>query len=410
MEYGLIGEKLTHSFSKEIHAKIGNYPYELLEIPREKLSEFLALKNFRAVNVTIPYKEAVIPFLNDISAEAKKIGAVNLIVNKNGALYGYNTDYYGAKRMIERADIQVKGKKALILGSGGTKKTLYAVLSDLGAKEILIVSRKKSDDAITYEEATYLHNDAEIIANATPVGMFPSIDDMPIDPDCFKNLSGVIDVIYNPLTTRLIESVQARGIPRTNGLYMLAAQAVRAYSLVKDIPTDESLCESVYVKTLREKRNVVLIGMPSSGKTEIGKRIAEKTGRIFIDTDFLTQRRTGKCPAAFIKEYGEAAFRAEEAISVKEAAAKTGCVIATGGGIINVSENIRFLKKNGKIFFLDRPLSLLSADENHPLSETRAALERLYEKRLPLYLSATDERIKNDSDEESAAEQILRGL
>ena len=410
MEYGLIGEKLTHSFSKEIHAKIGNYPYELLEIPREKLSEFLALKNFGAVNVTIPYKEAVIPFLNDISAEAKKIGAVNLIVNKNGALYGYNTDYYGAKRMIERADIQVKGKKALILGSGGTKKTLYAVLSDLGAKEILIVSRKKSDDTITYEEATYLHNDAEIIANATPVGMFPSIDDMPIDPDCFKNLSGVIDVIYNPLTTRLIESVQARGIPRTNGLYMLAAQAVRAYSLVKDIPTDESLCESVYVKTLREKRNVVLIGMPSSGKTEIGKRIAEKTGRIFIDTDFLTQRRTGKCPAAFIKEYGEAAFRAEEAISVKEAAAKTGCVIATGGGIINVSANIRFLKKNGKIFFLDRPLSLLSADENHPLSETRAALERLYEKRLPLYLSAADERIKNDYDEESAAEQILRGL
>lgn len=416
MEYGLIGEKLGHSFSKEIHAKIGNYPYELLEIPREKLPEFLLKKQFKAINVTIPYKEAALPYLNVVSRKAEKIGAVNLIVNRGGVLYGYNTDYYGAKRLIERANVQVKGKKALILGSGGTRRTLYAVLSDMGAREILTVSRSAATQrganhtVVTYEEAIQKHADAEIILNATPVGMFPDFDGMPVDIDDFPRLCGVIDVIYNPLCTRLIEKARARNIPCDNGLFMLAAQAVQASAIMRDLPLDDSLCEKVYRETLLQKRNIVLIGMPTSGKSTVGALLGKLTGKPLSDTDALTERRLNKTIPEIFAEFGATAFRKEESVTIKEVAAKTGCIVSTGGGVVLSSENIRLLKKNGKIFFLDRPKELLSAGGGRPLSSNAAALNQMYEKRLPLYLAAADCRIVNDSSPENAAKEILQNL
>lgn len=416
MEYGLIGEKLCHSFSKEIHAKIGDYPYELLEIPREQLPEFLLKKQFKAINVTIPYKETALSYLNVVSREAEKIGAVNLIVNRGGALYGYNTDYYGAKHLIERANVQVAGKKALILGSGGTRRTLYAVLSDMGAREILTVSRSAATqnganpDVVSYEEAIQKHADAEIILNATPVGMFPDFDGMPVDPDDFPRLSGVIDVIYNPLCTRLIEKARARNIPCDNGLFMLAAQAVQASAIMRDVPLDEALCEKVYRETLSQKRNLVLIGMPTSGKTTVGALLGKLTGKPLFDTDALTELRLHKTIPEIFAESGETAFRKEESVTIKEVAAKTGYIVATGGGAILSSENIRLLKKNGKIFFLDRPKELLTAGGGRPLSSNGAALNELYEKRLPLYLAAADCRIVNATTPENAAREILRNL
>ena len=395
MEYGLIGEKLTHSFSAEIHALIGDYSYELREIPKEKLQDFLTEKAFSAVNVTIPYKQAVLPFLSGISPEAEKIGAVNLIVNRNGKLYGYNTDYYGAKRLIERANVQVKGKKALILGSGGTRQTLFAVLTDMGAKEIITVSRKKTADTITYEEAVTLHTNADLLINSTPVGMYPHPNETPVDPALFPRLCGVIDVIYNPLRTDFTEKAHLLGVPAANGLYMLAAQAVKASAIMRgvaltDAETDD-LCETVYRKTLQSKQNIVLIGT-------------------LYDTDVLTATREGKTVREIFLQDGEKAFRTAEDKTVRDLSGKTGCIIATGGGTVLNAENVRLLKKNGKLFFLDRPLSKLSVGADRPLSSSYAALAAMYEKRLPLYLSAADERIANDGDAETAAENILNLL
>lgn len=414
MEYGLIGEKLTHSFSAEIHALIGDYSYDLREIPKEKLQDFLTEKAFSAVNVTIPYKQAVLPFLSGISPEAEKIGAVNLIVNRNGKLFGYNTDYYGAKRLIERANVQVKSKKALILGSGGTRQTLFAVLTNMGAKEIITVSRKKTADTITYEEAVTLHTNAELLINATPVGMYPHPNETPVDPALFPLLCGVIDVIYNPLRTDFTEKAHLLGVPAANGLYMLAAQAVKASAIMRGVAltdaTTDDLCETVYRKTLQSKQNIVLIGMPDSGKSTVGALLAKKTGRTLYDTDVLTATREGKTVREIFLQDGEKAFRTAEDKTVRDLSGKTGCIIATGGGTVLNAENVRLLKKNGKLFFLDRPLSKLSVGADRPLSSSYAALTAMYEKRLPLYLSAADERIANDGDAETAAENILNLL
>ncbi|MGN1052530.1 MAG: shikimate kinase, partial [Candidatus Scatosoma sp.] len=313
-------------------------------------------------------------------------------------------------------------KKALILGSGGTRRTLYAVLSDSGAREIITVSRSaaaKNGDAptsakqfpcVTYEQAKTQHADAEIIVNATPVGMFPAFDDMPVDPDCFPRLCGVVDVIYNPLRTRLIEKARARNIPCANGLFMLAAQAVQASSIMRGVPLDETLCEKVYKEVLAQKQNVVLVGMPTSGKSTVGAILSKLTGKPLSDTDALTEQRLQKSIPEFFAESGEAAFRREESLTVKDVAAKTGCIIATGGGVVLSPENIRLLKKNGKIFFLDRPKELLTAGGGRPLSSNAEALGRMYEKRLPLYLAAADCRIVNDSSPEDAAREILHNL
>lgn len=254
MEYGLIGEKLGHSFSREIHEKLGDYKYELCELTREGVISLMKERQFRAINVTIPYKETVIVYLDEMSESAKKIGAVNTVVNRGGRLYGYNTDYYGAMQLFLHSGVRVTDKKVLILGTGGTSKTMRSVVSDMGAREIIVVSRHEGEGVITYEKAKACHSDAEVIVNTTPVGMYPNSDACPIDIECFPRLCGVIDVIYNPLDTQLILKAKARGIAAEGGLYMLVAQGVMASALFTGKDADTSVLDKIYGEVLSEKQ------------------------------------------------------------------------------------------------------------------------------------------------------------
>ena len=284
MKYGLIGEKLPHSFSKIIHAKIADYDYELKELKKSELEEFMLAKDFCAVNVTIPYKKEVMKYLDNISHSAKKIGAVNTVVNKNGALFGYNTDYLGLKSLIEKKGVDLKGKTVLILGSGGTSLTALGVCEDMGAKEVLRVSRNKKGNCITYSDLSeYYH--ADVIINTTPVGMYPDTDKTPLDISSFKKLEAVFDVIYNPLRTNLVLSAQNIGVKAEGGLYMLVAQAVYASEYFLDKKYDEKLIDKIYSSLLCERENIVLSGMPGSGKSTVGKMLANDLNKAFIDTD-----------------------------------------------------------------------------------------------------------------------------
>ena len=280
MDYGLIGKKLGHSFSKTIHESIMNYEYILKELNEEELDSFMKEKDFKAINVTIPYKHEVIKYLDELDDSVKKIGACNVVVNKDGYLSGYNSDYFGLKSLIHKNSIVVKDKKCLILGSGGTSKTAYWVLKDLEAKEIIFVSRSKKEGCITYDEA-YELSDVNIIVNTTPKGMYPNNDELIIDISKFDKLEGVVDVIFNPLRTRLIEQAISKGIKNAGGLYMLVAQAVKAIEYFKDIKLDEKNIDEVYLKLLKEKENVVLIGMPGCGKSTIAKELKGK----LVDVD-----------------------------------------------------------------------------------------------------------------------------
>ena len=408
MKYGLIGEKLGHSFSKEIHAEIGMYDYELKEIPREKIKEFFEEKDFLGINVTIPYKEEVIPFLDWISEDAKKIGAVNTIVNRNGKLYGYNTDYYGAKNLIIKTGVEINNKKVLILGTGGTSKTLFSVVKDLGAREIIKVSRSGKDNCVKYDEAVKLHGDAEVIVNTTPSGMYPNGDSVPIDINAFVKTEGVIDVIYNPLNTRLVLQAKEKNIKASGGLYMLVGQAVKAAEHFMNAEIDkERITNDIYEKIISRKLNVVLIGMPGSGKSTVGKIIAEKTGKTFIDTDELIERETGLSPGQIITGYGEQYFRNIEKETVKKAAQGNGAVIATGGGIVKDGDNISELKKNGVICFIDRDIGLLAMTPDRPLSSDAVKLKKIFDERYDKYLSGADFTVKSDSTAEDVADRII---
>jgi len=394
MEYACIGEHLKHSFSKEIHNELADYEYEIKEIASDELESFALKADFKAINVTIPYKELIMPYLYKIDEHASSIGAVNTVVNKNGKLYGYNTDFYGMSELIRHAGISVLGKKAAILGSGGTAKTATAVLKALGASEILLVSRKTEIGKISYTELYNNHADTEIIINTTPVGMFPSTDASPIDPTRFKSLSGVIDAVYNPLRTTLISRSRELGIPAEGGLYMLVAQAVRASEIFLDTKYPEGELERVYSKILRKKENIVLIGMPSSGKTTLGRQLSFTLGRELYDSDEIVSRNTGMEIKDIFSRYGETKFRQFECDAISELSLKNGSVISTGGGAILNRKNIFSLKKNGILIFLDRDLEDLVATSDRPLSSDRAALEKRYYERLPIYKSVADITLK----------------
>ncbi len=406
----MIGEKLSHSFSGEIHKKIGDYPYELLELRPKDVVPFLQKKEFRAINVTIPYKETVIPYLDEISEDAEKIGAVNTVVNRGGKLYGYNTDYYGAQKLMQSADLDPKGKKVLILGTGGTSKTLSAVVRDGDAREIVKVSRHASKDAVSYEEAYQKHTDAEIVINTTPVGMFPHGEGCPIELAAFPRLEGVIDVVYNPLKTRFVQKARVLGKKATGGLLMLAAQAVYASALFFGRERDESLCDSVYRAVLREKQNIVLVGMPSSGKSTVGRALAEKLGLVFTDSDEEIVKAAGKTIPELFAGEGEAAFRDKETAVLAALSAKSGLVIATGGGAILRQENLEALRANGRIYFLDRSPDKLTPTDDRPLSKDAEALAKRYRERYPLYLAAADCRVPNDGDVSEAVQFIVKDL
>ena len=413
MKYGLIGERLGHSFSGEIHALLGEYEYELCEIAQDDLDGFMRARDFLGINVTMPYKTAVMPYLDWIDGPAREIGAVNTVVKAGGKLCGYNTDYYGIMMLlVDRARIDAKGKKAAILGTGGTSKTALAVLTSLGACEILRVSRGKKDGSISYEELYSEHSDVEIIVNTTPVGMYPNIYECPVDLSKFENLIGVIDVVYNPINTALVQDARKRGIRAEGGLYMLVAQAAVASELFLDEngATSPSDIERIYEKIKAKKENTVLVGMPSSGKSTVGRLLAERLGRRFVDTDELITEGIGMSIPEYFERYGEAAFREVECEVIREISAESSLVIATGGGAVLREENVSNLKKNGKIYFIDRPIDALIPTDDRPLSRDRSALLELYEKRYPIYCSLCDVRIDADCDATSVCEKILENL
>ncbi len=406
MKYACIGEHLKHSFSKEIHNELADYEYEIKEIPKDELEAFALKGDFKAINVTIPYKELIMPYLYEIDGHARAIGAVNTVVNRDGRLYGYNTDFYGMTELIRHAGISVFGKKAAILGSGGTAKTARAVLTALGAKEILTVSRGNGEGVISYEELYREHSDTEIIINTTPVGMFPNVKDSPIEPSRFPRLSGVIDAVYNPLRTALVLGARSLGIPAEGGLYMLVAQAVRASEIFIDKNYPKEELSRVYKKVLRDKENIVLIGMPSSGKTTLGRQLSFTLGRELFDSDELIISRTGMEIKDIFEKYGEAEFRKIESEVIAELSQKTGAVISTGGGAILNSGNVFELRKNGILVFLDRELDALSATSDRPLSSDREALERRYRERLPIYRACADITLKVEGTPEELAARL----
>ncbi len=414
MQYGCIGEKLSHSFSKEIHALIGDYSYEIKEIAREELQAFMTCADFLGINVTIPYKEEVIPYLDFIDDSARTIGAVNTIVKREGKLFGYNTDFYGMLLLIRRMGVSADGKKAAILGTGGTAKTARAVLTHLGAGEIITVGRREKEGVISYTELYEKHSDTDIIVNTTPCGMYPYADGSEeraasaVDISRFPSLAAVLDAVYNPLSTDLVLSGREREIPSEGGLYMLVAQAVRASEMFFNTEYDRETCERLYKKILDGKQNTVLIGMPTSGKSTVGRILSEMTGKPFIDTDDVVREKIGMEITDFFRKNGESAFRDVESEAVREVSALGGYIIATGGGVILRDENVMRLRRNGKLFFLDRPLSKLIPSGDRPLAFDVDAIKRRYEERYDRYLSSADIRIDIKEDPEGVARRIIK--
>lgn len=407
MKYGLIGERLSHSFSKPVHESIADYTYEIKEIPRDELDPFMRERAFIGINVTIPYKQSVIPYLDFIDEAARKIGAVNTVVNRDGVLYGYNTDFGGMKMLIEKQGFSYEGKKIVILGSGGTAKTAKAVAEYLGAKEVVTVSRRGE---VNYENLLTLHGDCDYIINTTPCGMYPDTDESAVDVSLFGKLRGVTDAVYNPLKTKLCLDCEKAGISCECGLYMLISQAVLASQIFSGKSFDvKKTADEVYGRILNEKRNIVLIGMPGSGKTTVGRALAERLGKSFVDTDELITGEYG-CISDIFAEKGEAFFRDIESVAVKRTALKNGLVIATGGGAVLRKENVRYLKHNGVLFFLDRPLGDIAPTDDRPLSRDFEALKKRYEERYDIYLSCCDEKINIDGSVESAVSRITEKL
>ncbi len=404
--YGCIGERLKHSFSKQIHNALADYDYELIEIARDKLADFARAADFRAINVTIPYKESILPYLAFIDEHAKQIGAVNTVVNRGGALYGYNTDFYGMRELIGHAGITLSGRSVVILGTGGTSKTARAVAKYEGAASILRVSRSKVEDAISYDELYDSYSTSQIIINTTPVGMYPNIEESPIDLTRFSHLEGVIDVVYNPLRTPLILAARKLGIPSEGGLYMLVAQAVRASEIFLDKKYGDDALDSVFTKIYSANESIVLTGMPSSGKSTVGRLLALSLNREFVDTDELIVKKDGRQINRIFEESGELYFRNLETEVIKELSSRGSLVIATGGGAVLREENVTSLKKNGRIFFLDRPLWALMPTSDRPLASTREAIEKRYRERIEIYRATADVIIPSDATPEQIVAKI----
>ena len=412
MRYGLLGEKLPHSFSKEIHEKLGRYTYELIEVEKENFAAFAEARDFTAINVTIPYKRDIMPYLATISEQAENIGAVNVVLNKCGTLHGYNTDFAGLKGLVLRAGFDLKGKTVLILGYGGTSRTAYAVCRDLGAKTVKFVKRKADETVISYADAARDYADAEYIINTTPCGMYPHTEETPFDGSGvsladFKNVKGIVDVIYNPLRTRLINEAELAGIPAAGGLYMLVLQATEAAALFTGKTVPDEATEKIYKELALAKQNIVLTGMPGCGKSTVGAIIAERMGRKFYDTDEEFTKKHGT-PADYIRTHGEHAFRDAESAVIAELCRDTvGSVISTGGGAVLRRENVLALRGNGKIYFIDRDIADIIPTGDRPLSSDREMLEKRYAERYPIYTGTCDVHVKNDGTAEALAENII---
>lgn len=398
---GLLGRKLPHSFSPQIHRMLGNYPYTLFEKEPEELEDFLKNGNFTGINVTMPYKKAVIPYLDELSPAAKKIGAVNTIIRRSdGTLYGHNTDYFGFQAMVEHCGLSFSGKKVLVLGSGGASNTVAAVLRDMDA-HVTVISRSGEN---TYDTLVH-HADASVIVNATPVGMYPNNGLTPVHLDLFPKLEGVLDLIYNPCKTRLLLDGEQRGIVTENGLWMLIAQAKEALEYFTGTKISDSIIPRIYSRLSAQTKNLVLIGMPGCGKSTIGKLLADRLGKTFADSDEAIVALAQKSIPDIFAQDGESAFRDMETKVISDLGKQSGMIIATGGGCITRKENYDLLHQNGTIIWLKRPLDLLPSD-GRPLSQTNQ-LSDLYAIREPLYAAFSDFAVDNTGAAEDTVEKIL---
>ena len=404
MEYGLLGERLGHSFSPQIHRDLAGYDYQLLPTPPEAVEDLFARRAFQGLNVTIPYKRMVMPLCDEIDPRAAAIGAVNTVVNQNGRLTGYNTDIDGFLYMARRAGVDMTGKKVVILGSGGTSRTARAAAGELGAREIVTVSRHGEDN---YQNLSR-HADAQVLVNTTPVGMYPNWGQSPVSLESFPALEGVLDVVYNPLRTALLLQAEERGLPRSCGLPMLVAQAKRAAELFTGQNIDDSRAEAVLHGLREQLTSIVLIGMPGCGKTTVGRALAGKLGRTFVDLDEEIVRRAGtSIPEIFARE-GEAGFRERESALVREFGERTGLVVSTGGGVVTRRENYIPLKQNGLLLHLRRDPAALPTD-GRPLSQATAP-EELWRRRAPLYAAFADGEIDNNGTLAGTLEQIEKEM
>ena len=414
MKYGLIGEHLGHSFSKQIQTRIAeienvkDYDYQLVELDKEEFKEFMEKKDFKGINVTIPYKKDVIPYLDEMDESAKAIGAVNTIINVDGKLKGYNTDFGGFLYMVKAHNVHMEGKKVLIIGNGGACAAVKAVCKHENAKDIVIVSRSANRGAIGYDEMYTSHLDADIVVNTSPVGMFPNIANAPIDVSWFHKLECVLDVVYNPILTRLCFEAQEADIKRVIGLEMLIAQAKYTFEIFKNMSFDDSIIDEIKKEMLKDRCNIVLIGMPSAGKTTIGKMLEEKLGKEFIDLDDMIIAKAGKSIPEIFQESGEAGFRAIETEVAIEASKMNNKIIATGGGVVKHKVNMDFLRLNGITIFIDRDIDkLISSDPNRPLSSSKQALQQMYKERYPLYQKYAAYIAVNNANIEETVDDIV---
>ena len=401
---GLIGEKLGHSFSPAIHTKLGTPDYSLFELKPEELEAFLERGDFDGLNVTIPYKKAVIPYCAELTEQAKRIGSVNTIIRRaDGTLLGHNTDYDGFLYMIRSSGVEVQGKKCLILGTGGASLTVRTVLEDLSAGEIVFISRTGENNYQNLDR----HADARIIVNTTPVGMYPRNGEAPLNVRAFPALEGVFDLIYNPARTRLLLDAERLGIPAVNGLGMLVAQAKAASERFRDISIPDHVVEDITREIEKQTKNLILVGMPGCGKSTIGRKLAARLDRPLVDTDEEIVKRIGCTIPEYFASHGEEEFRKREHEVLRDFSARSGQIIATGGGIVTRPENMDPLRENSVVVFLRREIEKLPT-RGRPISQS-SDLHELYEKRRPLYEAAADVTVDNIRPEQ-AVEEILNLL
>lgn len=404
MQCGLLGRKLGHSYSPQIHNLLGDYSYVLFEKEPEELENFLKNGDFTGLNVTIPYKKEVIPYLSELSPTAQKMGCVNTVLRRSdGTLYGHNTDYFGFTSLVRHAGLLVAGKKVLVPGSGGASNTAVAALKDLGANPV-VISRSGENN---YGNL-HLHRDAAAIVNATPVGMYPNTGVSPIDLKLFPNLEGVLDVIYNPARTQLLLDAEKLGIPRENGLWMLVAQAKEAAEVFTGGKISDEVIEKIYRQLSHQMKNIVLIGMPGCGKSTIGALLAEKLGRTLADADEKIISLAGKSIPDIFAQDGELTFRDWETKALTDLGKQSGLVIATGGGCVTQKRNYPLLHQNGYLVWLERDCSVLPTD-GRPLSQAND-LGKMYAARKPLYEAFADIRVENTGTPEETVQKILDAL
>lgn len=404
MQFGLLGKKLSHSYSPQIHQELGSFPYVLIEKQPEEVAGFLRSGTFDGLNVTIPYKKEIIPYCSELTPIAKTLGAVNTIVKRSDdSLIGHNTDYFGFQSMVIHSGLQVAGKKVLVLGSGGASVTVCAVLKAFSANPV-VISRTGENN---YENLSR-HMDASAIINTTPVGMYPNTGVSPIDLNMFPNLEGVLDLIYNPSETKLLTDACERGLIAENGLWMLVSQAKESAQWFLGKAIDDTCIERIYKKLQLQSKNIILIGMPGCGKSTVGTLLAQKCNRNFVDTDAEIVKRAGKSIPEIFNDQGEEAFRQLESSVLEDFGKSSGLVIATGGGCVTRAENYRSLHQNGNLFWLQRPLTELST-EGRPLS-IRTELETMYQVRKPMYEKFADYSVWNTASPEETVTLILQIL